>query len=100
MHNQLNPLILKGQEYGHRTDKVGQIDVKVVAKSTGVHYRWGNNCNGWHLVKSRGLSIILEWVPGGGAETRHFHQHAEQFFFVLSGKAIIDQNSLICSIPF
>jgi len=27
-------------------------------------------------------------VPPGGTETRHVHQQAQQFFFVLSGEAV------------
>lgn len=44
------------------------------------HYTWGDNCDGWHLVKSKKLSVIKEVVPFGCAESRHYHQQAEQFF--------------------
>ncbi len=54
------------------------------------HYKWGNNCDGWHLVKSDNLSVILEHVPPGCSEVRHYHQKAEQFFFVLEGIATIE----------
>jgi mannose-6-phosphate isomerase-like protein (cupin superfamily) len=46
---------------------------------------WGGICDGWHLLKSDVLSVIEERIPPGGAEVRHRHQHARQFFYVLSG---------------
>ena len=36
------------------------------------------------------LSVIQEHVPPGCAEIKHYHQQAEQFFFVLSGIATIE----------
>lgn len=51
------------------------------------HYRWGDACDGWHLVKSQELSIIEERMPPNTAERRHFHHKADQFFYVLSGEA-------------
>lgn len=36
------------------------------------------------------LSVIQERVPSGCREVRHYHQQAEQFFFVLSGIASIE----------
>src|SRR5689334_23286021 len=51
------------------------------------HYTWGEACDGWHLVKSEELSIIEERMPPDTAERRHFHQKADQFFYVLAGEA-------------
>lgn len=51
------------------------------------HYTWGDNCDGWHLIKTQQLSVIQERMPPGAKEARHSHQHAEQFFYVLSGTA-------------
>ena len=56
------------------------------------HYDWGEGNDGWHLLQSESLSIIQERVPPGGAETRHYHRRAEQFFFVLSGVVTIEVN--------
>jgi mannose-6-phosphate isomerase-like protein (cupin superfamily) len=36
------------------------------------------------------MSIIAERVPPGASEVRHYHSLARQFFFILSGKAIIE----------
>lgn len=51
------------------------------------HYQWGNNCDGWHLLKSDSLSVIQERMPGGTSETRHFHVRSQQLFYILSGAA-------------
>lgn len=62
----------------------------VISTSNAEHYHWGDACDGWHLVKTPGLSIISERVPAGCKETRHYHQKSEQFFFVLSGVASLE----------
>ena len=36
------------------------------------------------------LSVIRERMPPGTAELRHFHRAARQFFFVLSGAAVLE----------
>lgn len=54
------------------------------------HYRWGEGCDGWHLLKTDGLSVIKERVPPGRGETRHFHRAARQFFYILAGEAMIE----------
>jgi mannose-6-phosphate isomerase-like protein (cupin superfamily) len=55
-------------------------------------YCWGDQCEGWHLVRSIGLSVIQERIPPGAQEMRHKHTHARQFFFVLSGTGTIECN--------
>jgi|ERR1700730_11497077 mannose-6-phosphate isomerase-like protein (cupin superfamily) len=59
------------------------------------HYPWGNGCDGWHLVKRPGVSVIQERMPPGSSEIRHLHQHAWQFFFVLQGEATLEVNDKI-----
>jgi mannose-6-phosphate isomerase-like protein (cupin superfamily) len=54
------------------------------------HYIWGGNCDGWHLVKTPELSIILERMPPGASEQRHYHEHSRQFFFVLEGELTME----------
>lgn len=61
-----------------------------INKHTVEHYLWGNNCQGWHLVKQPELSIIQEEMPPNTSEVRHYHQHSRQFFFILSGEATIE----------
>jgi len=66
------------------------VKAAVVSIDSAEHYRWGEQCDGWHLAKSAGLSVIQESVPAGARETRHRHEQAEQFFYVLSGTATIE----------
>jgi len=54
---------------------------------TAEHYFWGNNCDGWYLLKSAELTIIQERMPPGAAEAKHRHIKSRQFFYVLSGTA-------------
>lgn len=56
-------------------------------RETSEHYTWGQNCDGWHLLKSGTLSIIQEKMPAGTEEILHFHHKSQQFFYILSGIA-------------
>jgi mannose-6-phosphate isomerase-like protein (cupin superfamily) len=51
---------------------------------------WGIGCDGWHLVKQDNLSVITERVPAGKSEQRHFHTYSWQFFYILTGEAVIE----------
>ena len=42
------------------------------------HYIWGEVCDGWHLLKREGVSIIQERVPPGRTEAKHFHHRSRQ----------------------
>jgi mannose-6-phosphate isomerase-like protein (cupin superfamily) len=64
--------------------------VQATRRQTGQHYSWGDNCDGWHLVKTAALSVIEERMPPGTSEVRHYHQKANQFFYVLRGNLQID----------
>ena len=55
-----------------------------------MHYQWGNHCDGWNLVDESTLSVKLESMPGGTEEVLHYHQHAQQFFFILKGEAAFE----------
>lgn len=73
--------------------------MEVVSRENAEHYIWGGVCDGWHLLKSSGLSVIQEQVPPGGAEVKHYHEKAYQFFFVLSGEATVeieDKRLVLC----
>ena len=54
------------------------------------HYAWGERCDGWHLVRADGLSVIEERMPQGTREVRHRHARARQFFYVLRGRLAIE----------
>ncbi len=66
---------------------------KIISAKNAEHYTWGENCDGWHLVKSDALSIIQERMPPGTAEVKHFHERSRQFFYVLSGEAALVVNN-------
>lgn len=51
------------------------------------HYKWGADCDGWNLVSKTDVAIKQELMPAGTEEKLHFHKFAEQFFFILEGKA-------------
>jgi len=54
------------------------------------HYQWGENCDGWNLVDEKTLSVKLERMPSHTSEQKHFHQHSQQFFYILKGEAIFE----------
>lgn len=54
------------------------------------HYPWGGSCDGWHLVRAAGMSVIQERMPAGAVETRHWHARAIQFFYVLTGTLVVE----------
>lgn len=56
------------------------------------HYTWGAACDGWHLLQTDSLSIIQEKMPPGTSEQLHYHNHAQQFFYILSGEATFELN--------
>ncbi|MDD3597157.1 cupin domain-containing protein [Sulfuricurvum sp.] len=62
----------------------------IVSIKNADNYTWGTNCDGWHLAASKNLSVIQERVPKGSSETRHLHNQAEQFFYILSGIATLE----------
>src|ERR1700704_4823336 len=66
--------------------------MKTISRAASEHYTWGQNCDGWHLVKDASLSVIQERMSPGTSEVRHFHQIAQQFFFILLGDAVMEVN--------
>lgn len=54
------------------------------------HYKWGNDCDGWHLLKTDSLSVIQEKMPLGTSEQLHFHSRSQQLFYILSGVATFE----------
>lgn len=54
------------------------------------HYQWGNACDGWNLADNAALSVKQERMPAGTAEALHYHQFAQQFFFILKGTATFE----------
>lgn len=63
-----------------------------IDRDTAEHYTWGSGCDGWHLVRDDRLSVIEEQMPPGTAEVAHYHCHAQQFFYLLDGQALLEVN--------
>ena len=64
-------------------------------KATAEHYVWGKSCDGWRLSDDAELSVIQERMPPHTSETRHLHETARQFFFILSGEAAMERNGTV-----
>ena len=60
------------------------------SKENSEHYYWGDNCSGWHLVKSNRLSVIEELMPANTSEEKHYHNFSEQYFYILNGTATFE----------
>jgi mannose-6-phosphate isomerase-like protein (cupin superfamily) len=65
-------------------------DYRTVGADSAEHYRWGEGCDGWHLVKDGRLSVIEEEMPAQAAEVGHSHRRSQQFFYVLAGEAELE----------
>ena len=59
------------------------------------HYAWGDGCDGWHLVRAPGLSVIEERMPPGTTEARHRHAAARQLFYVLEGELVMEVEGVV-----
>ena len=68
--------------------------MQIVDRSNSEHYLWGDDCDGWHLLKRDDLSIITERVPPGASEQYHYHVHSRQFFYILTGIGTIEVNGI------
>jgi len=55
-------------------------------RSNAEHYVWGDTCDGWRLLARPDLSVVLERVPPGRGEVRHYHERSRQLFYVLQGR--------------
>lgn len=71
-----------------------------VSRASAEHYAWASAtetapCDGWHLHRSVGLSVIEERMPPGAAEHRHLHPHATQFFYVIEGRLELEAGGSI-----
>jgi mannose-6-phosphate isomerase-like protein (cupin superfamily) len=60
-----------------------------VSKSTKKAYQWGDGGVGWRLVETEGLLVIEETLAPGCGEKHHYHMHAAQCFYMLSGRAMM-----------
>lgn len=65
------------------------------SKDTIKPYIWGNNCKGWKLLSQPTLSIIEEIMPPNTQEVVHYHQAAQQYFYILEGTATFMVNEAV-----
>jgi len=73
-----------------RSAKSGAAKPGPVSRENAEHYRWGIDCDAWYLVNDEQLSVIEEFMPPGAAEIRHYHENAQQFFYILTGEVLIE----------
>lgn len=72
----------------------------IVNPDTASHYRWGKASEAWSYLERDDLTIIVEEVPPGESDSRHYHRSARQYFYVLSGFASIElQDTILKLIP-
>ena len=73
--------------------------VNPTSATSAEHYAWGNQCDGWHLVRAAQLSAIEERMPAGASEVRHWHARALQFFYVVEGTLRMDIEGALHTLP-
>ena len=66
-----------------------------ISRDDAPHYRWGEVCDGWHLLQGDDLSVIEECMPAGASELRHRHARSRQFFYVLDGEANLELDGVV-----
>jgi len=69
--------------------------ISVTTIENSPHYKWGKDADGWHFLKRDDLSIIVEEVPAGESEVKHYHAISRQFFYILFGVACIEIDQTI-----
>lgn len=62
----------------------------IISVNNADHYIWGENNHGWHLLKNNDLSVIEERMDPRSSEHLHYHEQAQQLFYILSGEAIFE----------
>jgi len=54
------------------------------------HYKWGDDCYGWNFIDTDALSVKQELMPPDTSEQLHYHEKANQVFFILKGRATFE----------
>lgn len=67
----------------------------VVSKFLTLQQFWGNNCKAWNFVDNKDLSIKYEEMLPLTEEVLHYHNHSQQFFYILKGKAVFEVDDVI-----
>ena len=60
--------------------------IKKMVRSEVKHYLWGTLCDSFVLADEPGLSIKEEIMSPGTKEQVHYHNVAQQFFYILEGE--------------
>ena len=59
----------------------------IKTKQNSEHYFWGEKCDSWVFHQSKNLVVKNEIMPPKTSEKLHFHEFAQQFFYILKGIA-------------
>lgn len=59
------------------------------------YYKWGSNCEAWSLMDKDQMGVKLEKMPAGTEEGLHYHNHSQQFFYILKGRAVFEIDEVI-----
>lgn len=70
----------------------------MINKENTKHYKWGNNCDSWIFHESQNLSVKYESMPPNTLEVLHYHNYAQQFFYILKGEATFKINNEITKV--
>jgi mannose-6-phosphate isomerase-like protein (cupin superfamily) len=62
----------------------------MISRVNAEHYVWGQQSDGWRLVRDPKLSVIEEQMQLETSEALHYHEVAQQFFYMLSGEAVME----------
>lgn len=57
------------------------------------HYFWGAGAEGWRMADTPELSVIRETMPPASSEQLHFHEKAQQFFYIVNGSATFEMET-------
>ncbi|MDC1382363.1 cupin domain-containing protein [Candidatus Puniceispirillum sp.] len=60
-----------------------------VSRNTQKAYKWSDGGVGWPLVEAGGFLVIEETLAPGCGEKHHYHNQAEQCFYMLAGCAVM-----------
>lgn len=66
-----------------------------VSRRNAEHCVCGASCDAWRFAQSRRLSVIEECMPAGSSESHHYHRQSQQFFYILSGQAVLEYDGRI-----
>ncbi len=62
---------------------------EVTSASDAAPFIWRSAAHGWRLVDTPELSVVEGEMPPGQGLDEHEHRIAQQFFYVLAGRAVV-----------